>query len=211
MVCRCARPLTELLAEQPKQPFVRAIFIFDHADSSLFHVLEDTVRLINASALGMKLPRTHAPSTATAIGPLAHALDPPLSIEGPSVSGYANKDSTSGSSWPQHLQEGANSSAAHACKSHSSSANLQQPHELRMKGGDGNSGRARQGTSTEKQHSGLASVAHGRSQLLSSGRTSARGKPGVLVAGHRVCTNHASRLHRSDVSNVPAQGNDGYC
>lgn len=33
--------------------FSRALFIMDHADSALFHTLEDTVRVQNARALGI--------------------------------------------------------------------------------------------------------------------------------------------------------------
>jgi hypothetical protein len=50
MMCRCARLLMELLLEQPKQPFVRGVYIFHHPDSGLSLVLEDTVWLIFTTA-----------------------------------------------------------------------------------------------------------------------------------------------------------------
>lgn len=49
---RCARALPEVAPERP-QPFSRALFVMGHADSVMFHVVEDCVRLHNAKVLGL--------------------------------------------------------------------------------------------------------------------------------------------------------------
>ena len=58
---RCAVALPELLRAPVATPFTRALFLLDHADSALFHVLEDTVRLQNAAALGLLAPAATPP------------------------------------------------------------------------------------------------------------------------------------------------------
>eukprot|EP00892_Ulva_mutabilis_P005256 jgi/Ulvmu1/3101/UM015_0141.1 len=52
---RCSRPLPELVEASPR-PFSRALFVMDHADSVMFHVVEDCVRLHNSQVLAL-LPR----------------------------------------------------------------------------------------------------------------------------------------------------------
>jgi len=51
-------PLTQTLASQKAalpspQPFSRAVFLFDYADSELLHSLESTFRVVNAQCLGL--------------------------------------------------------------------------------------------------------------------------------------------------------------
>ena len=54
--CSAAAPLPTGAAEPRPRPFARAFFAFDHADCGLFHVLEDSIRLQNAAALGLLPP-----------------------------------------------------------------------------------------------------------------------------------------------------------
>lgn len=51
-VRRCATALAELGVDRPR-PFSRALFVMGHADSVMFHVVEDCVRLHNAKVLGL--------------------------------------------------------------------------------------------------------------------------------------------------------------
>jgi hypothetical protein len=54
--CRCAAPLTSHHEAAVPRSFVRAAVVFDHADSGLFHVLKDTIRLHNVLTLGIVAP-----------------------------------------------------------------------------------------------------------------------------------------------------------
>lgn len=66
-------PLPELVASPVAVPFTRAAFLLDYADSALFHVLEDTVRLQNAAALGLLPPDAETSSKDGAAGAIAAA------------------------------------------------------------------------------------------------------------------------------------------